>query len=232
MAKVLLVDDVRLFLELEKTVLSRSNLQIFTATSGLEAIGIHKREMVDLILCDLYMPVMNGDEVCRIIRSDVALRNVSIVIITTSDSEEDIERCVSAGANDYIAKPINPTELLNKVKRFINVAIRTNGRLTVRLTVEGSADSDSELFVGNTVNISSSGFLIETVHHFTAGDSASFILAMPDKDDRVNVKGQVVRRTSGVDPNMNYYGINFIDINDDCKKSIEEFVKLNTYATF
>src|SRR3990172_4252938 len=65
MKKVLLVDDVKLFLELEKTLLNRSNLQIFTASSGQEALEIHKREKADLILCDLYMPGMNGDEVCK-----------------------------------------------------------------------------------------------------------------------------------------------------------------------
>lgn len=120
MQKVLLVDDVKLILEMEKALFSKRNHRIFTASPGHEAIDIHKRERVDLILCDLYMPEMDGDELCRIVRSYGTLKNVSIVMVTTSASEEDIERCTKAGANDYIAKPIKPTELLNKLNIYIN----------------------------------------------------------------------------------------------------------------
>src|SRR3989338_5262285 len=144
MKKVLLVDDVKLFLELEKTLLNRSNLQIFTASSGQEALEIHKREKADLILCDLYMPGMNGDEVCKIIKSD------------------DIDRCVKAGANDYITKPINPSELLKKVGMYINISVRRDIRILARIGVQGLKGMGPESFLGNTLNISISGVLIES----------------------------------------------------------------------
>lgn len=231
MQKVLLVDDVRLFLELEKSVLIRRNVQVFTATSGQEAIEIHRREKVDLILCDLYMPGMNGDDACRIIRSDEALKKVSIIMVTTSASKEDIDRCVKAGANDYIAKPINPDELLRKLNKYINVAMRTsNTRVFVRLKVEGATGNNSELFVGTTLNISSSGFLIETGHTFTPGETASFSLSIADRVSLVYVKGEVVRKASGSQPKMNYYGIHFLDIKQEDRHAIEEYVESHPEA--
>lgn len=230
MQKVLLVDDVKLFLELEKTILARRNLQIFTATSGQEAIDIHRRERVDLILCDLYMPGMNGDEACRIIRCDGTLKNVAIVMVTTSASQEDIERCMKAGANDYIAKPINPTELLSKLNTYISVAMRTNTRVFVRLRVEGTSGNSSEVFIGTTLNVSSSGFLIETGHTFTLGERASFSLGLPDRAAQIYVKGEVVRKAGGTQPKMNYYGINLTEIKDEDKQAIEEYIKLHPEA--
>ena len=230
MQKILLVDDVKLFLELEKTILSRRNLQIFTASSGQEAIDIHKRERVDLILCDLYMPGMNGDEACRLIRSDGTLKNVAIVMVTTSASQEDIERCMKAGANDYIAKPINPTELLKKLNTYISVAMRANTRVFVRLRVEGTRGSSSEVFIGTTLNVSSSGFLIETGHTFTLGETASFSLGLPDRAGQIYVKGEVVRIAVGTQPKMNYYGINLTDIKEEDKQAIEEYVKMHPEA--
>jgi len=230
MRKVLLVDDVKLFLELEKAILSKRNLQIFTALSGNEALDIHKRERVDLILCDLYMPGMNGDELCRIIRSDGTLKNISIVMVTTSASEEDIERCMKAGANDYIAKPIKPAELLKKLNTYISVAMRANTRIFVRLRVEGTAGDSSELFIGTTLNISSSGFLIETGHIFTLSDTLSFSLAIPDRAAQIYAKGEVVRKTGGTQPKMNYYGINLIDIKDEDKQAIEGYVEQHPEA--
>lgn len=230
MQKVLLVDDVKLFLELEKAILSKRNLQIFTASSGHEAIEIHKRERVDLILCDLYMPGMDGDELCRIIRSDGTLKNVSIVMVTTSASEEDIERCKKAGANDYIAKPLKPIELLNKLNAYFSVAMRANTRVFVRLKVEGTAGGSSEVFIGTTLNISSSGFLIETARIFALGDTASFSLAIPDRAAQIYAKGEVVRKAGGAQPKMNYYGINLIDLKEEDKQAIEAYVKQHPEA--
>ncbi|HLB05353.1 MAG TPA: response regulator [Thermodesulfobacteriota bacterium] len=223
-------NDVKLFLEVEKTILSKRNLQIFTASSGHDAIDIHKRERVDLILCDLYMPGMNGDELCRTIRSDGTLKNASIVMVTTSTLEEDIERCRKAGANDYIAKPINPTELLKKLSTYIGVAMRANTRVFVRLRVEGTAGDSSKLFIGTTLNISSSGSLIETGHIFTLGDTLSFSLAIPDRAAQIYAKGEVVRKAGGAQPKMNYYCINLIDIKEEDKQAIEAYAKQHPEA--
>ena len=104
MTKVLLVDDIRLFLEIEQTLLNRPDITIFTATSGEEALAIHERENVDVILLDLLMPGMDGEKVCQYIRADKKLKGVSIIMVTTSTSPEDIERCIKAGANDYIGQ--------------------------------------------------------------------------------------------------------------------------------
>src|SRR3989304_1417057 len=136
MKKALLVDDVKLFIELEKTLLAnRSNIQLFTASSGQEAIDIHKKEKVDIILCDLYMPGMTGKEVCKIIRDDSSLNKVSIIIITTS--AKDIDECLAAGANDVILKPINPSEFMQKVGKYINVPVRRDIRIPARIEIEG-----------------------------------------------------------------------------------------------
>lgn len=230
MQKVLLVDDVRLFLELEKTILNRRNLQVFTATSGQEAIEIHRREKVDLILCDLYMPGMNGDEACRLIRSDDALKNVSIIMVTTSASEDDIDRCMKAGANDYIPKPINPTELLKKIGTYINIAMRNSTRIFVRLRVEGTAGDRSELFIGTTLNLSATGFLIETVHPFNIGETASFSLTIPNSPAPVHVTGEVVRKAGGTQPKLNYYGIRLAEIMENDRKAIEDYIKAHPEA--
>lgn len=230
MQKVLLVDDVKLFLEMEKTILSKRNLQIFTASSGHEALEIHKREGVDLILCDLYMPGMDGDDLCRIIRSDGTLKNASFVMVTTSASEEDIERCKKAGANDYVSKPIKPIELLKKLNAYFTVAMRANTRVFVRLRVEGTAGDSSEIFIGTTLNISSSGFLIETSHTFAIGDKASFSLAIPDRAAQIYAMGEVVRKAGGAMPKMNYYGVNILDIKADDKQAIEDYVQQHPEA--
>ncbi|HBR17719.1 MAG: hypothetical protein A3G39_08160 [Deltaproteobacteria bacterium RIFCSPLOWO2_12_FULL_43_16] len=228
MKKLLLVDDVKLFLELEKTLLTRSNIQLLTALSGQEAINIHRKEKVDLILCDMYMPGMNGDEVCRAIRSDEDLKNVSIIMVTTS--AKDIDTCMAAGANDSILKPINPTELLKKVGKYVNIAMRRDIRILARIGVEGVKGVSSESFLGNTVNISSSGVLIETSHVFTIGENVSCSFFLPGNSTPINAEGDVVRKANGSQAGMNYYGIRFIDIKEEDKLAIESYAKRHPEA--
>ena len=229
MKKALLVDDVKLFIELEKTLLAnRSNLQLFTATSGQEAIDIHKKEKVDLILCDLYMPEMNGNEVCRIIRNDGNLNKVSIIIVTTSAKDVDI--CLEAGANDVILKPINPSEFLQKIGKYINIPVRRDIRILGGIGVEGERGTPSESFLGNTVNISVSGVLIETGHALSIGETVSCSFFLPGNSTPITATGGVVRKTDGRGPGMNYYGIRFMDIREEDKLAIESYIKRHPEA--
>ena len=230
MKKVLLVDDVKLFLELEKTLLAnRTNLQLFTATSGQEAIEIHKREKVDLILCDLYMPGMNGNEVCKIIRKDDNLKKVSIIIVTTSAKDRDM--CLEAGANAVVLKPINPSELLEKVGKYINIPVRCDIRILARIGVEGLRGMAAESFISNTVNISVHGVLIETSHSLTIGEAVSFSLSIPGNSTLITVTGEVVRRGEGKQSGINYYGIKFLDVREEDKLAINSYINRHTETT-
>ena len=229
MKKVLLVDDVKLFLELEKTLLAnRTNLQLFTAASGQEAIEIHKREKIDLILCDLYMPGMNGSEVCKIIRKDDNLKKVSIIIVTTSAKDSDM--CLKAGANDVVLKPINPSELLEKVGKYINIPMRRDIRILARIGVEGLRGMAAESFISNTVNISVHGVLIETSHSLTIGEAVSCSLSIPGNSTLRTVTGEVVRRGEGKQSGINYYGIKFLDVREEDKLAINSYINRHIEA--
>ncbi len=218
---MLLVDDVKLFLELEKNLLSRSSLRLFTALSGQEAIEVHKREHVDLILCDFYMPDMHGDEVTRIIRNDKTMQRVSIILVTTS--LKDIDMCLKAGANDYILKPINPIELLKKVGKYINIPMRKDIRILVRMGVEGRSGG-SESFFGNTKNMSVSGVLIETSHAFTVGEMLFCSFFIPGNFTPITVTGEITRKGESSQIGLNCYGIKFININEEDKWVIENYI--------
>ena len=87
--RILLVDDVQLFREIEKTFLHRSGYEILTAATGLEALEKAREYQPKLILLDCLMPVMDGIECCRRIKSDPALMGIKVIMITTRGEEED-----------------------------------------------------------------------------------------------------------------------------------------------
>ena len=117
--RILLVDDVRLFLELEKSFLNLAQTEILTAANGEEALAIVRRERPDLVFLDLYMPVLDGAACCAAIKGDLELSATPIVMVTTGGKPEEVEQCRAAGCDGLLTKPIDRTAFLDTVSRFI-----------------------------------------------------------------------------------------------------------------
>ena len=137
MPKVLLVDDVDLFLELERSYLEGCGYDLLTASSGEEALNRLDRIAPDIILLDFYMPGINGDDVCRTIRRNTRWHKLPVLMVTAAGKTEEIQRCLDAGCDDYITKPVNKLELREKVARLLGeVTRRTADRITVDMPVQ------------------------------------------------------------------------------------------------
>lgn len=117
--KVLLVDDSSTTLFMEKMVLEGEPVDLVTAGDGHEAVSKALEERPDLILLDVVMPNMDGFEACRALRAREETRGIPIILVTTRGEEAHMETGFAAGCNDYVTKPINTTELLTKVRNFL-----------------------------------------------------------------------------------------------------------------
>lgn len=112
---VLAVDDIPLNLLLVQKMLSRFNFKIRTAANGQQALDAVAELKPDLILLDLMMPGIDGFEVIRRLRADPATADIQIVILSALNSNEDVVKGFSVGANDFIMKPIIMEKLLSCV---------------------------------------------------------------------------------------------------------------------
>jgi two-component system alkaline phosphatase synthesis response regulator PhoP len=117
--KVLLVDDEPDILEIVGYNLSAGGYQVYTATNGLEAIEVAKKELPNLIILDVMMPIMDGVEACEQIRKIPELSNTIITFLTARSEDYSQVAGFDAGADDYITKPIKPKVLLSKVKGLL-----------------------------------------------------------------------------------------------------------------
>jgi CheY-like chemotaxis protein len=227
MKKVLVVDNVRSILEREKGLLNRDSFLVFSATSGEEALEVHKKEKVDIIIMDLDMPNMPGDEVCRAIRADDELKKVSIILATIYSSADEAERCKAAGANACIKKPINKDELAEKMATLLGVPARQAIRILVKVKVEGRIGSD--FFIANTVDVSVTGLLFECDRELGAGDmvEASFFLPGNGGYNRVVVKSQLMRSVPS-EGSLRRYGVKFTEFVEGTPEQISEFIEKKT----
>jgi two-component system alkaline phosphatase synthesis response regulator PhoP len=114
--RVLIADDNPQGVELLEAYLADSDFETQTAADGEETLHKVRAWKPDLILLDIMMPKISGFEVCKQVKADPATRDVAILMITALDQHSDIDRAVDVGADDFLTKPINKTELLLRVR--------------------------------------------------------------------------------------------------------------------
>lgn len=120
--KVLIVEDSPTMRQLVSFALKRLHgIKIVEANDGVDGLRKLSAESFDLIFTDINMPVMDGLKLVSLVRNDPANRNIPIVIITTEGAQEDRDRALALGANDYITKPIQPNRILDVTRTLLNI---------------------------------------------------------------------------------------------------------------
>ena len=116
---ILIVDDEPLLVEALTFVLSREQYEISTAYDGEEALQKISVKKPDIIFLDIMMPKKNGYQVCEIIKNTPGLKDIYIIMLSAKGWETDKAMGLSLGANEFIAKPYSPREIVSNVKKAI-----------------------------------------------------------------------------------------------------------------
>src|SRR5713101_9627538 len=114
-AKILVVDDEVDNVRLLEALLLRRGFEVVKARNGAEALQQVDREQPDLILLDVMMPIMDGFEVCKILKDNPETRLIPVVIMTALGQVEDRVKGIEAGADDFLTKPVHRDELLARI---------------------------------------------------------------------------------------------------------------------
>ena len=118
---VLLVDDDARNIFALSSVLERRGMNVLTATNGSEAVSMVESEPdIAIVLMDIMMPGMDGYETIEAIRMNPAFRRLPIVALTAKAMKGDREKCLEAGASDYLAKPVNTEQLLSALRMWLH----------------------------------------------------------------------------------------------------------------
>ena len=120
---VLIVEDSPTMRQLIAFALKRiRGVRIVEANDGVDGLKKLSSERFDLILTDINMPIMDGLKLVSLVRNDANYKTIPIVVITTEGAQEDRERALALGANDYITKPIQPTKILDVARSLLRIA--------------------------------------------------------------------------------------------------------------
>lgn len=120
-SSILVIDDEPDNFDVIETLLNQQNYRLHYAAGGREAIASLDTFAPDLILLDVMMPGMDGLEVCREIKALSRWQFIPIIMVTALSAKEDLARCLSAGADDFISKPVNRLELTARVRSTLRI---------------------------------------------------------------------------------------------------------------
>ncbi|MBW1820138.1 MAG: response regulator [Deltaproteobacteria bacterium] len=117
--KILIVDDEPRIIVPVQFMMEQNGYDVMIAFSGEEAMEIIDENKIDLILLDIMLPVIDGFEVCQRVRENPQWYKIKIILLTALDSDANVKKGLSLGANAYITKPFSNVEIVDKVKELL-----------------------------------------------------------------------------------------------------------------
>ncbi len=121
MAKILLVEDNEMNRDMLSRRLGKKGYEVVIAIDGAQGVAMARAEMPDLVLMDMSLPVMDGWEATRQLKSDEAMKHIPVIALTAHAMSEDREKALAAGCDDYDTKPIELPRLLVKIEELLKV---------------------------------------------------------------------------------------------------------------
>jgi two-component system, OmpR family, response regulator RegX3 len=188
MAKVLVVEDEQSLREALVFFLEKEGHEVSVAVDGEEAIRVFENSGADIILLDLMLPKMDGNQVCKQIRSS---SNVPIIMLTAKDSEIDKIVGLEIGADDYITKPYSTRELLARIKAVLRRQVEppvTAGSVLIAGELRLDSDRHVVTLSGNQLTLPLKEF--------------ELLELLMENVNRVLTRGQIIDRVWG----SNYFG--------------------------
>jgi CheY-like chemotaxis protein len=183
--KVLLVDDVKLIVELEKAFLKGLPVEILVATNGAEALEIAMKEAPDLIYLDCNMPVMDGPTCCRALKANSLTKSIPVIMVTTAGRVQDELVCNAAGCDDYITKPINGKAFLEKGRKCLADFERRRRRYSFETGVEFLQNGEPRY--GVTTDISRGGLFLAIPNNGIPDNPVDLSFSLPLEGENVLV---------------------------------------------
>ena len=119
MAKILIAEDERDIRDLVAFTLRFAGHEVFTAANGEEAVDLAPKVNPDLILMDVRMPRMTGNEACKVMKASPDMKDIPVVFLSAKGQESEIQQGLDVGAEAYLLKPFAPDQLTTRVKEIL-----------------------------------------------------------------------------------------------------------------
>jgi DNA-binding response OmpR family regulator len=151
-AKLLIVDDSPTQLLRLKKLVEKNGFNVVQAVNGEDALSCARKGRPDLVISDIFMPKMNGYELCQALKQDPSLRSVPVILLTTMSASESIVEALNTGADYFVPKPYDDKYLISKIK-FVLATMTLNSDYDNKETMEIVVDGKHHTVTSNRQQI-------------------------------------------------------------------------------
>ena len=214
---ILLVDDSKFFLELEKNFLRNTPAAILTASSAEEALAMAREHRPSLVFMVMDLPGISGLDCCREFKSDPDIRQIPVVLIGAKDSIDDEPDARKSGADAYLSKPLDRRYFLGVGHSFLVSIDRRESRQVCRIQVDYTCRGLRHQ--GHCTDVSSGGMFLDCQPTAQKGERLILRFSLPDKQQTpVEVQGRIAWVNSCeeiIKAGCPFgYGVEFVDVSD------------------
>ena len=224
---ILISDDVNLFLEMEESLFRRHDIGLLVAHSGQEALKLIERERPDLVLLDLHLEGMDGDEVCRRVKENPDLQEIPFVLMPRANWDEEVKRCRLARCNEIIYKPINRSHLLKTTRELLHIADRARSRMASDINAYVGVEA-GESISALCLDLGAGGAFIKSRVVFPLGSRVRILLNPPEWEKSIRCRGRIAwvnTPGSPVKPEFPMgFGVQFTDMGEETLAEINQLL--------
>lgn len=221
--KILVVDDAEMFRELGALFLGRSG-EVVTAEDGVEALALASEIRPDVIVTDISMPRMTGDELCAALKADPDLANIPVIAVTAHTRGDERDRAIRAGARDVLEKPLNRAQLIMAVNHYLRIATRGLARVPLETDVHIHAGAHETW--ARSRNVSRGGIFLEV--EGTAPEPSSEVtlsFELPEMSGgSIASTARVMWRNPVDDGATSGMGLRFLKLERSAAQTLHDFV--------
>jgi len=232
--RILMFEDVEVLLPLEKIRLQRTEFELITAHSGREVQRIVAESAPDLILLDRYMSDMGGDDCCRSIKGEGRCRGMPVIIVTPERDRGDLERCLAAGCDAVITRPINQREFMETIGKYLPVGSCDTPRYMARMLLYYGEESRQPQS-GYSIDLSSNGLFLETDSPLKPKTELSLELIFPDGSSPLKCTARVAWSNDPEQPQKNDYppgmGLQILDPGEEKMELLSDYIRKGKFLT-
>lgn len=224
--KILLVDDVDFFLDVEMDFLARTPVEILTAGNGADALRLIRQERPQLVYLDVTLPDIDGAECCRRIKDDPYLRLTPVILVFASSKDLSADAMEQYGCDDVLAKPLERKVFLNCGYRFLFGVERRNKRVRCQTPIHCRFEHDS--LESNVVDINVHGVYVQSRMSVLPGTTLTVSFKLPAIDTAIEGRARVAWVNQGAQRNnLNLpqgFGVQLLQIPTAAQSVLTDFV--------
>ncbi|PLX78119.1 MAG: hypothetical protein C0616_15600 [Desulfuromonas sp.] len=225
--KILISDDVELFMEIERNFLQCNDVELLVASDGFKVLTMAREYSPRIIFLGETLSGLSGPECCRVIKNDPALVKTTAVMVVSSDDEELAEMCWAAGCDEILAKPFDHQKLVELIARNIEATVCNRQRFKARIKIF-YGPAPQTLLSEYSVDLSPEGLYVKTDFPLQADEILALRISLPGQDDiTCNVRvAWVNQKQNPLKPSLPHgVGLQFVDLPEAEMEIIARFLE-------